>query len=72
VWHWIEEDGERSLQVRPLLKGKIWTLNESDDDANMMITSLCAMYNIIYRPRAVDILISVLRWQPSIAQWHVH
>jgi len=32
VWHWIEEDGERSSQVRPLLKGKIWTLNENDYD----------------------------------------
>jgi len=34
VWHWIEEGGERSLQVRPLLKGKIWTLDENDDDDN--------------------------------------
>jgi len=46
VWHWIEEDGERSLQVRPLLKGKIWTLNENyDDDMNLFINgsnaSLC-------------------------------
>jgi len=32
VWHWIKEDGERSSQVRPLLKGKLCTLNENDDD----------------------------------------
>jgi len=33
VLHWIEEDdGERSSQVRLLLKGKIWTLNENGDD----------------------------------------
>jgi len=32
MWHWIEEDGERSSQVRPLLKKKIWTLNENDYD----------------------------------------
>jgi len=32
VWHWIAEDGERSSQVQPLLKWKIWTLNENDDD----------------------------------------
>jgi len=32
VWHWIKEDGERSLQVRPPLTGKIWILNENDDD----------------------------------------
>jgi len=25
MWHWIEEDGERSSQFQPLLKGKIWT-----------------------------------------------
>jgi len=30
--YWIEEDGERSSQVRPLLEGKIWTLNGNDDD----------------------------------------
>jgi len=28
MWHWIKEDGERSSQVRPPLKEKIWTLNE--------------------------------------------
>jgi len=32
VWYWIKEDGERSSQVRPLLKGKIWTLNENEDE----------------------------------------
>jgi len=32
MWHWIEEDGERSSQVRPLHKAKIWRLNENDDD----------------------------------------
>jgi len=25
VWHWIEEDGERTSQVQPMLEGKIWT-----------------------------------------------
>jgi len=29
---WIEEDEERSSPVRRLLKGKIWTLNENDND----------------------------------------
>jgi len=29
VWHWIEEDGERALQVRTLLMDFI---NENDDD----------------------------------------
>jgi len=32
MWHWIEKDEESSTQVQPLLKGKIWTLNENDDD----------------------------------------
>jgi len=34
VWHWIEEDGERSSIVQPLLKGKLWTLNKDDYDAD--------------------------------------
>jgi len=32
MWHWTEEDAERSSQVRPLLTGKIWTINKHDDD----------------------------------------
>jgi len=32
IWLWIEEDEERSSQVRPLPKEKIWTLNENNDD----------------------------------------
>jgi len=41
ILHWIEEDGERSLQVRPPLKGKIWTLNE------MMTMFHISNYNLI-------------------------
>jgi len=32
MWHWIEEDGERSSPVQPLLKSKIRTLNKNNDD----------------------------------------
>jgi len=40
MWHWIEEDGERSSQVRTPLIGKISTLNENDDDY-VINSSLC-------------------------------
>jgi len=42
--HWIEEDGERSSQVRPLIKGKIWTLNENDDDDDIICPIPCYLY----------------------------
>jgi len=29
-------DREKSLQVRPILKGKTWTLNENDDDEMLL------------------------------------
>jgi len=35
VWHFIEEDGERSSQVRPSLRRKIWTLNENDKNDDL-------------------------------------
>jgi len=42
VWHWIEEDGKRSSQVQPLIKGKIWTSyeNDDDDDDNVQSTNV--------------------------------
>jgi len=35
MWHWIKEDGARSSQVRPVHKGKIWTVNKDDCDDDM-------------------------------------
>jgi len=61
VWHWIKEDGEKSSQVRPLLNGKIWTLNkndDNDDDTDSSLSTWSALTDLLWTYTSKFIILS--------------